>query len=169
LLGGFLSLLSENLEKKLSEQTEIILRQAENIMEFLLQCVDLPLECIDQAIEKISRACGLLQANMNDATTRFRIPALCSGERGRPTLIVTYDQLEFLLELHFSVPDMARLLGVSKSTVKRRLREYSLSVRQAYSVISDEDLKKHLEDFITQFPNSGYRVASGFLRARGVR
>lgn len=163
MLGGFLSLLSENLEKKLSEQTEIILRQAENIMEFLLQCVDLPLECIDQAIEKISRACGLLQANMNDATTRFRIPALCSGERGRPTLIVTYDQLEFLLELHFSVPDMARLLGVSKSTVKRRLREYSLSVRQAYSVISDEDLKKHLEDFITQFPNSGYRVASGFL------
>uniref|UniRef100_A0A8C1YI89 Integrase catalytic domain-containing protein n=1 Tax=Cyprinus carpio TaxID=7962 RepID=A0A8C1YI89_CYPCA len=138
-------------------------------MEFLLQCVDLPLECIDQAIEKISRACGLLQANMNDATTRFRIPALCSGERGCPTLIVTYDQLEFLLELHFSVPDMARLLGVSKSTVKRRLREYSLSVRQAYSVISDEDLKKHLEDFITQFPNSGYRVASGFLRARGVK
>uniref|UniRef100_A0A9J7YNN7 Integrase catalytic domain-containing protein n=1 Tax=Cyprinus carpio carpio TaxID=630221 RepID=A0A9J7YNN7_CYPCA len=132
-------------------------------MEFLLQCVDLPLECIDQAIEKISRACGLLQANMNDATTRFRIPALCSGERGRPTLIVTYDQLEFLLELHFSVPDMARLLGVSKSTVKRRLCEYSLSVRQAYSVISDEDLKKHLEDFITQFPNSGYRVASGFF------
>ncbi|KAK9977024.1 hypothetical protein ABG768_018845 [Culter alburnus] len=62
---------------------------------------------------------------MNDATTRFRIPALCSGERGRPTLIVTYDQLEFLLELHFSVPDMARLLGVSKSTVKRRLREYT--------------------------------------------
>lgn len=168
-LGGFLNLLSENLEQNASEQTEIVLRQAENIMEFLLRVVDmpeLPLECIDQAMEKISRACGLLQAN---TTTRFRIPALHCGERGRPTLIVTYDQLEFLLELHFSVPDMARLLGVSKSTIKRRLREFNLSVREAYTVISDEDLRQHLEDLISLFPNSGYRVASGFLRARAVR
>uniref|UniRef100_A0A8C2DVV3 Integrase catalytic domain-containing protein n=1 Tax=Cyprinus carpio TaxID=7962 RepID=A0A8C2DVV3_CYPCA len=151
LLGGFLSLLSENLEKNCQNKLKLFSVRQKTLWNFYCNV----LICL--------LTCGLLQANMNDATTRFRIPALCSGERGRPTLIVTYDQLEFLLELHFSVPDMARLLGVSKSTVKRRLCEYSLSVRQAYSVISDEDLKKHLEDFITQFPNSGYRVASGFF------
>ncbi|CAM4574337.1 unnamed protein product [Leuciscus chuanchicus] len=64
---------------------------------------------------------------------------------------------------------MARLLGVSRSTVKRRLREFSLSVSQAYSVISDEDLRQHLEEFTSRFPNSGFRLASGLLRARGVR
>ncbi|KAL0992410.1 hypothetical protein UPYG_G00092900 [Umbra pygmaea] len=168
-LVGFLNLLSENLEQSPSEQTETVLQQAENIMAFLLQCVDLPHESIEPTIEKISRACGLLEANMNSTTTRFRVPALCTRDRGRPALIITYDQLEFLLELQFSVPDMARLLCVSKSTVKRRLREFSLSVRQGYSIISDEDLRQHLEEFNSQFPNSGFRLASGFLRARGIR
>lgn len=142
-MGYLLNLLSDKLEQSPSEETEFVLRQADIINAFLLQCVDLPPEFIEQTVEKISR--------------------------GRPALIITHDQLEFLLELKFSVPDMARLLCVSKSTVKRRLREFSLSVRQTYCVISDEDLRKHIEEFTLEFPNCGFRVASGFLQARGVR
>lgn len=168
-MGYLLNLLSDKLEQSPSEETEFVLRQADIINAFLLQCVDLPPEFIEQTVEKISRGCGLLQSNMNHSTARFRAQTLCTGERGRPALIITHDQLEFLLELKFSVPDMARLLCVSKSTVKRRLRKFSLSVRQTYCVISDEDLRKHIEEFTLEFPNCGFRVASGFLQARGVR
>ena len=56
---------------------------------------------------------------------------------GRPKLNITHEQLEHLLAVGFSGPNVTDVLGVSLSTVRRRMSEYGLSVRALYSVISD--------------------------------
>ena len=55
---------------------------------------------------------------------------LFTGQRGRPKYILPQEQLEFLVERRFSVPQISKLLGVSPRTVERRLSEHELSIRQ---------------------------------------
>lgn len=57
------------------------------------------------------------------------------AERG-PTMTVGKEQLQFLLEQHFKVHDIARMYGVSYSSIRRWMKRYKLSVRQTYSDIS---------------------------------
>ncbi len=64
---------------------------------------------------------------------------------------------------------MAELLGVSVSTVTRRLRNYGLSVRQMYSDITDTQLNELVSTINHQFPNAGYRIASSLLQGMGHR
>ena len=47
--------------------------------------------------------------------------------RGRPRYHVTEDQLRHLLSHGFAVPVIAQMLGISVSTVRRRMAEYGLS------------------------------------------
>ena len=42
---------------------------------------------------------------------------------------------------NFTVPQIARVLGVSVSTVRRRMRDYHLTIRGTYSSISDAELE----------------------------
>lgn len=45
-----------------------------------------------------------------------------------------------MLELGFSVPKIRVLIGVSVSTVRRRMSFYGLSVQALYTSMSDEQL-----------------------------
>lgn len=90
------------------------------------------------------------------------------AERGQ-TMIVGKEHLQFLLEQHFKVHDIARMYGVSYSSIRRWKKRYNLSVRQTYSDISSEDLKAIINNFIDQCPNSGYRIVVGHLRSIGIR
>ena len=53
-------------------------------------------------------------------------PLLYTGLSGRPRFEITEEQLCFLLESHFTVPQMAEMIGVSTRTIERRLSEYGL-------------------------------------------
>ncbi len=44
------------------------------------------------------------------------------GNRGRPRYLITRLQLEYFIQFGFKVPEMASMLGVSKSTLQRRLK-----------------------------------------------
>ena len=61
------------------------------------------------------------------------------------------------------------MLGVSESTVKRRIREYGTSVRQRYSNISDETLDGVVQALMREFPNCGYKRMTGLLLNAGHR
>ena len=66
--------------------------------------------------------------------------ALCqqvyiSGGRGRPKFVIPEELLEQLLDMHFTCQTIAKLLGVSLRTVRRRMEEYGLSVRSCYSAV----------------------------------
>ena len=62
------------------------------------------------------------------------------GTVGRPSFQISPIQLEFLINNSFSVPQIAQLLGVSVSTIRRRMLSFNMSIRTTYSFISDTDL-----------------------------
>ena len=46
--------------------------------------------------------------------------------RGRPQIPIQEEQLEYLLELHFSSSELARIFCVSTQTILRRIIQYGL-------------------------------------------
>ena len=89
--------------------------------------------------------------------------------RGRPSYIITKEQLELFIQLGFHIPEMANMLGVCAKTVQRRLKYYGLSITDAYSNISNDALDIQVNEILQMFPNCGYRRMLGFLAARNIR
>lgn len=94
---------------------------------------------------------------------------LLDGSVGRPRYGISYHQLETLISMNLTVPRIAQLLGVSVSTVRRRMREYDLSIRETYSNITDASLDAIVSDVHTQFPGWGNRLVYGWLVSHGIR
>ena len=67
------------------------------------------------------------------------------------------------------MPQIARMIGVNKSTVKRRMIVYGLHARKDSSEISDQQLNSVIKDVTAKFPNCGYRRMDGLLDARGIK
>ncbi|KAI8503599.1 hypothetical protein Bbelb_185700 [Branchiostoma belcheri] len=62
--------------------------------------------------------------------------------RGRPRKHITEQQISYLRELGFTWLQIAELLGVSFSTLKRRQREFAWAGRDNYKDITEEDLDR---------------------------
>ena len=88
------------------------------------------------------------------------------GSVGRPSYHIPYHQLHSLISLHLSVPQIARIVGVSVSTVRRRMSEYNLSIASTYSTITDAELDAIV---CQQFYGWGNRQVYGSLVSLGVR
>ena len=88
---------------------------------------------------------------------------------GRPRLDIRQEQLEYLLNLGFKCPKIAEVLGVSLSTIRRRMSEFGLSVTALYSSITDHELDVMVSQIKREFPNSGSRLMHGHLLSRGHR
>ena len=84
-----------------------------------------------------------------------------TGSVGRPRFEIIKDQLEFLVEHELKTPDIAEALCVSVSTIKRRLREFNISIRGTLTEMSDDDLDSVVRSIHTEFPNAGYSVKWG--------
>ena len=87
---------------------------------------------------------------------------------GRPAFDISAEQLEHLLELGFSATTTASLLGVSRSTVCRRMRDFGLSCSLKYCCISDESLDDIVRAICQEFPGCGVKMLQGHLVERGV-
>ena len=72
---------------------------------------------------------------MEDCELHSRFPPsiIIDGHVGRPRFMIPYHQLEFLVYSHFTVPQISQLLGVSVSTIRRRMKEYDITVQGTYS------------------------------------
>ena len=88
---------------------------------------------------------------------------------GRPRYDIPKDQLEFLLQSKFSVPQISLLLNVSVRTIRRRMEQYELSVRALYSTLSDQDLDNVVRSIQARFGLCGNRQMMGHLLAQGIR
>ena len=93
---------------------------------------------------------------------------------GRPYLDITRDQLEHLRSIHFTWKQIAKLLNVSYSTVKRRRKEYGME-ESRFSSITDNELDAIYANLTSQegsnlgTPNLGRRRFMGALRSRAIR
>ena len=102
----------------------------------------------------------------NDIFMGYSQKKVFSGYRGMPSFDIPKEQIELFLEYNFSLPQISEMLGVSLSTVSRRLKDYGLSVTRTYSTISNPELDEITPELVSEFPNCGYRRMTGFLRAR---
>ncbi|KAG1726809.1 uncharacterized protein EDB91DRAFT_1254183 [Suillus paluster] len=86
------------------------------------------------------------------------------GRRGHPRKNIN---LEFVHEAlsnkrHIMLPDLARLLQVSRTTLWKFIRQHGLEKR--FTTISDTDLDQLVRTFKERKPESGFRYLVGFLR-----
>ena len=87
---------------------------------------------------------------------------------GRPRFDIRHEQLSHLIELGFTSVDIAIIIGVSRSTIARRLRDFGLSMERKYCVISNEDLDDIILNIIRQYPECGQKMMQGHLKERGI-
>ena len=102
------------------------------------------------------------------ASTHIQAERMFSGDRGRPSFFISKEHLEFFLSYGFHCPEIGQVLGVSESTVRRRLNQFELSVKN-FSQITDRELDASIEEIKMKFPDSGYRMVLGQLRAKDIR
>lgn len=87
---------------------------------------------------------------------------------GRPRFEIPREQLLYLADYEITIPDMSRALGVSESTIKRRMREYNISITDRRTAISDDDLDNIVRCIHRDFPNAGYRRVLSQLVLRNI-
>ena len=83
----------------------------------------------------------------------FYCTIMLSGQPGRPSLYISQNQLAFLN--NFSVPQIAEMFGVSIRTIRRRMADYGLYIREQYTRLSDHDLDIIVNNIQQQFPRCG--------------
>ncbi len=83
-------------------------------------------------------------------------------------MVITEDQLIQLLNSHFSVQDISKMLQCSPRTIYRRIQEFGLA-NSLHSIVSDIDLDVIVSEFVQCHPMSGYRILIGHLRSLHIR
>ena len=83
-------------------------------------------------------------------------------------MTVDIEDIEFLRQLRFTWTRIAQILGISRSTLYRRLDEEELSIHLTYTVISDADLDRLIESIKAVHPNDGERLMIGHLASRNI-
>lgn len=118
-----------------------------------------------QAYQAISEFVDSLQCSVTSLPTHAQM--VRTGTVGPPSFDIPQHQLQYLIENRFSVPQIAQLMGVSVSTIRRRMSDYNLSIRSTYYPITDEQLDQLIVGVQQQFPNWGNRQMYGYPRERG--
>ena len=127
---------------------------------------------IDTIVSSLRRCIDLLQSTttlVQETGLGYQAQASSESLRGRPPYVIERNHLEHLLEYGFTIASMGKMLGVSESTIRRRLRSYGMSVRQSYANLADSDLDEEVKSVKAMFPQNGYRFVMGILRSRGLR
>jgi AraC-like DNA-binding protein len=96
-----------------------------------------------------------------------------TGEVGRPryltVLNIEQEQLSFLRnDLGLRWADIARCLGISERTLRRRRYELGLISSGDFTNISDQSLDEHVRDVLQTTPRVGLSLVRGALRSRGL-
>jgi uncharacterized protein (DUF3820 family) len=91
------------------------------------------------------------------------------NQEGRPRYDLPQEQLTYFIEKGFTCTKICSMLGVSLSTIRRRMKEYGLTIRGTYSQISNAELNIFIQRGYTLFPNAGYRFLLSWLNQQGIR
>ena len=92
---------------------------------------------------------------------------LISFEMGRPRIDIDFHQVESLLELDMSLHEVACFLGVSRTTLWRRLSDANLSASR-FTDIDDNTLDLVIASITHNSPNVGISMLTGHLRSANI-
>ena len=142
-----------------------VVNQEMVIFRALLGQINMP----EDVINTFTELSTLLNIQDNNNQSQSRKPEMIQGNMGRPKYVVCPQELQSLIEMSLPVPCIADILGVSTRTVRRRLDDNRLSIKQLYSNISDEQLDNLVRSVKARHPHLGYRMIHGILRGIGHR
>lgn len=143
--------------------------RVQNVLDLVLRCSEL-YYVNSVSIRFLKQANAVLLLNIESSSTScYTLPTTKTGKKGRPSFTITKTQLEMYLENGFTLPDISKMICVSTSTVKRRLKKFNLSVGQTYTNISNDNLDSSITKIIGNFPNCGYRRMNGLLLASSIK
>ncbi|XP_076830132.1 uncharacterized protein LOC143476036 [Brachyhypopomus gauderio] len=142
---------------------QFVINQEMIIFRSLLGQVEMPEDIVSSLTEL-----SMLLSVMDNGNQVPQVPVL-QGHMGRPKYCVPPQQLKHLVQISLPVWHIAELLGVSKKTLKRRMDENGLSVKQTYSDLTDEQLDSLVRSVKARSPHVGYRMMKGILQAMGHR
>ena len=81
---------------------------------------------------------------------------------------MSLEDIEFLRSIRLPYTKIASFLGVSRSTIYRRLQENGIRCDSRYSDICDCNLDSIIVDIKCDHPNDGERLIIGHLAARSI-
>ena len=87
---------------------------------------------------------------------------------GRPKLEISIEEIEYLHGLKFTWTKISSLLGISRCTLYRRLKEEGINPTNTYSTVTDNDLDRIMKSIKQAHPNDGERVMIGHLHQFGI-
>ena len=163
--------LSSYEDERGSARLDSLIFDVERLHRFLLSSLnksdnDDVLESVAVGLSILEELSRTQNAECSFGYTSSTIPQ-CS--RGRPKFRIEPDQLEYLLGIGLPCPMIAKILGVSLSTIRRRMSEYGFSITALYSNITDHELDTVVAQIKRDFPDCGYRLMHGHLLGRGLR
>ena len=88
---------------------------------------------------------------------------LRTNSLGRPQLDIQKEQLEYFLQMGFKCSQVAAIIGMSLSSIRRRMTDNGLSITSLYSNITDQELDLCIKQIKQEFPCCGYRLMQGHL------
>ena len=121
-----------------------------------------------EVVRQSLRRLRMLQDEPSPRHDNHSPPVLRTGCIGRPRFEIPREQVIFLIESGFTAPQMAEILGVSISTV-RRMADYGLSITAEYTPFTDEELDRVVGEIHADFPMCGNTQMQGHLVSRGFR
>lgn len=168
LRGTLLDLLRQ-LQNLDSDRLDAVIFRLEQLASHVIRLCDINL--VDDEIQHLVMDTMLKLQRVEQLNTGgpFTVEVVHSGRPGRPCLDISRDQLNYFLTYELSVPDIAQALGVSQSTLFRRMQKYGLSVRQNVAPMSDEELDEKVKGILEEFPNAGCRRVISQLTVAGLK
>ena len=82
---------------------------------------------------------------------------------GCPSILIDLEDVELLCSVRFSLVQIADILGISRSTLYRRLDEEGICRMTSYTEIADTDLDRLIERAKRSHPDDGKRLLIGHL------
>lgn len=138
-------------------------RTYRELVAYEIMAGDLVTPQLTEAIDSVRIALRIMRNQAENLETHLE------GVRGRPRLVIPCETLQLLVEHNFTVPQMAHMLGVSPSTIHRRMTLYGLSIGATYSSLNDQELDDIVAGISHNYPMCGCKQMAGHLLAGGVR
>ena len=93
-----------------------------------------------------------------------------AGHRGQPSFDISAHQIDLLLSLRLSLRQISTVLGVSQSTIRRRIRQFGiLTVRDRYSNLPTQQIDSLVQNVARAHPHAGHRMVRSYIMTSGYR
>ena len=176
-LSQYIELMSESVRRGFADYErnrdpkclDRLIFHVSRLLHCLLMIPSYPLDSLTSLAQSLAILNTIQESSQGTEVFTQRIAVSISGRRGRPSYEISEEQLVHLLHIGFTCTKIAHLLGVSVRTVRYRMHEFGLSVRDLYTCINDAELDGIVREIKQEYPSCGYRMMLGYLKARGIR